>query len=102
MNKKKRRDNSFVSQVFEASVANASSDAQNIILSYITEHVISFYPLRNFKVHITICQCGFSNIIIAVSITIFVMNDTKIIKLISSENKHIRAMLLSATYYRMV
>ena len=80
-------------------MANASSDAHIIILSYITEHLISFYPLGDFKVHIAIGQSGFQqyyNCCID-----FFMNDTKNIKVISSENKHIRVILLYATRSRL-
>ena len=31
-----------------------SSRAHNIILSYVTKRLISFVPLENFKVHVTI------------------------------------------------
>ena len=47
INKNKRKDSSFVAQPFMASVANTSSKAHNINLSYITEHLISFNPLGN-------------------------------------------------------
>lgn len=35
-------------------VANALITRSGIILSYVTKHLISFVPLENFKVHVTI------------------------------------------------
>ena len=71
--------------VFDLLWQTPSSRAHNIVLSYITKHLISFVPLENFKVHIEPFVLWFQQHHNCCIDFHFVLNDTKNIDFVTKQ-----------------